>query len=65
MASNHGDRGDVNVSSSAWQFRISDFKDGILHPCADRLGRATCKPQALFQGPLATDGTRLVWLSLV
>ena len=34
-------------------FASSDFKDGILHPCADRLGRATFKLQALFQGPLA------------
>ena len=34
-------------------FASSDFKDGILHSCADCFGRATCKPQALFQGPLA------------
>ena len=34
-------------------FASSDFKDGILRPCADRLGRAACKLQALFQGPLA------------
>ena len=50
---NHGDRGDVKVSRSVRQFRVSGFKDGMLHPCADRLGRAAFKLQALFQGPLA------------
>ena len=38
---------------SVRQFRVFCSKDGMLHPCADRLGRATFKLQALFQGPLA------------
>ena len=54
MTSNHGDDGDVKVSSSDRQFRISGFKDGILQPGAHGLDSATCKLQALCQGPLAS-----------
>ena len=53
MALNHGDHGDVRVSSSDRQFRVSDFKDGILQPGAHGLRIATFKLQALCQGPLA------------
>jgi len=53
MTLNHGDRGDVKVSSSVRQFRVSGFKDGILQPGAHGLRIATCKLQALCQGPLA------------
>ena len=53
MALNHGDDGDVKVSSSVRQFSLSGFKDDMVHPCAGCLHSATCKLQALCKGPLA------------